>query len=767
MRLSSFFKEYKFVSLLSLILFVIPFFWLKPGEMDLGGDSSRLYFYDPISFIKSTAIYDISAQGKGIVEPNYYYLPYVAFLAFLKFVTSSSTMVINISNGLKLAGGFISIFLIIREFLLGSSGVINRRLIYLTAILSGIFYVVSFGSIHIMSHWERAIMSHNQVFLNPLIFFLIFKFFLTHKYKYLWIMLITTFVFSSNFGLTSAPPFFAFYPLTLLFLLLYTKIYGKKPIPWKGIIIGVLLFLGIQAFQLFPQALSLFDKDSFTNSKVFSKEEIEDGGVNYFSAVAPQGRAILNLLLPSEKQFFVFVSLIPPLIVILGFILNRGRKKEFLFISVFFIITFFLVTANITHIGFEFYRRLFYIPGFSMFRVFFTQWIFIFIFFYSIMFGFSIYSIFLRLKSFYLKIFYFLVFFLLIFSGIPLFVGEPVNKSVIRGSNNIRGVIVIDPAYEKVLQFIRSLPDDGKILVFPLTDFFRQVVYGKNGGAYEGPSTILHLTNKYSFVGYQHFGYKNLMPYAEDVMKYSREKNYEKLLRIFTILNIKYIFHNADPKVYEESFFPGSYGYMQTSMPKTQVEYIDFVKKFPLKQIYRNGKYIIYEIDKSAYNSTIFIPDDVYQSSKISFDDDKTHSVFIDDNICIDFKFKNLCNGKYVRSSVDIQMSMVNPTVYEVKVRQEEAIGSMLLVMQHTFHPGWKLILDGKYIAEDSHTVVNGYANGWLIDSKDLPKDKSYKLFVKLDPQKYFWYGWTITLVSLVVVSGLLIFSFRKNYEKN
>jgi len=748
--------------LLTLIFFIIPFFWLKPGEMDLGGDSSRLYFYDPISFIKSTAIYDISAQGKGIVEPNYYYLPYVAFLAFLKFVTSSSTVVIDISNGLKLAGGFISIFLIVREFLLRSSGVINKKLIYLAAILSGISYTVSFGSIHIMSHWERAIMSHNQIFLNPLVFFFIFKFFLTHKYRYLWTALIITFIFSSNFGLTSAPPFFAFYPLALLFLLLYTKIYGKKPIPWRGIIIGLLFFLGIQAFQLLPQAISLFDKDSFTNSKVFSKTEIEEGGVNYFVSVSTHGRAILNLLLPSVKQFFAFVSLITPLVVIFGFILNRGRKKEFLFVSIFFIITFFLVTANVTHIGFEFYRRLFYIPGFSMFRVFFTQWIFIFIFFYSILFGFSIYSIILRLKPLYLKLFYCFVFALLILSGTPLFMGEPINKSIIQGSDNIKGLIVMDPKYEEVLQYIRSLPDDGKIMVLPLTDFFRQVVYGKDSGAYEGPSTILHLTDKYSFVGYQHFGYKNLMPYAEDVMKYSREKDYEKLLRIFTVLNIRYIFHNADPKVYEESFSPGSYGYMQTSMPKTQKEYTEFIKHFSLKEIYKNEQYIFYEIDKSAYNSTIFVPDGVYLIDKLSFDEDKTHSVFIDKDICTDSKFKNLCNGNYKRPNVDMQMSMINPTLYSVNIRQNESAESMFLVMQHTFHPGWKLILNGKYIAEDSHIVVNGYANGWVINSKDLPKDKNYKLFIKLDPQKYFWYGWIITGVSLVIIIGFFVLSFVK-----
>lgn len=751
MHLLSFFKEYKFVLLLTLILFIVPFFWLKPGEMDLGGDSARLYFYDPLSFIKYTSIYNVFTNAKGVIEPNYYYLPYVGLLAILKFITQSPTIVIAISSSLKLAGGFIAIFLIVREFLLQSNSAINKKVIYISAILSGIFYTVSFGSVHMAFFWERAIMSHNQIFLNPLIFYMLFKFFLTHKYKYLWVGLIISFIFAPNFGMTSAPAFFSFYPIAIIFLILYAKIFGKKSVPWKGVIVGLIFFLGVHAFHMLPQAISLFDSGSYTNSRVFSKEAIEAGGVNYFVSVSTHGRAILNLLIPSEKQFYNFASLTASLVIIVGFLLNKRRKKEILFISIFFIVTFFLATANLTQVGFEFYRRLFYIPGFSMFRVFFSQWMYVFVFLYSILFGFSIYGIFLRLKPFYSKILYILIFALLILPGIPLFMGEPINKSIIRGSNNVRGVITMDPRYEQTLDFIRTLPDDGKILVLPLTDSFRQVVAGKDGGVYEGPSTIAHLTGKYTFVGYQHLGYGVNIPYAEDIMRYSREKNYDRLLRIFTLLNIRYVYHDTDTKVYEENFSKGSsYQYMQTSMPKTQKEYAEFINHFPVKIIYENGQYIIYEIDKSEYNPTIFIPDGIYKSNKLSFDKDKVHYVFVDKD------------REYKKPNVDIKFNMIDPTLYRVEIQKNEPIDNMLLVMQHTYHKGWKLVIDGKYIAENSHILVNGYANGWFISSKDLPKDKSYKLFVKLEDQKYFWYGWSITGVSLIIIIGFFVLSFIK-----
>src|SRR3989344_6933041 len=226
MSLFTFIKKYWFVLFVSLFLFIIPFFWLKPGEMDLGGDSSRLYFYDPISFIKATALYDISIQGKGLVQPNYSQLPYVSFLALLKLIFDSPTILIGIINGLKLAGGFIAIYLIVYQLLREVQGKTNK-VIYFSAILSGIFYVVSLDSIHMAPFWNRALTAHNEVFLNPLIFYLVLKFFISHKYKYLWIALLATFIFSPNFGFNASPSFFAFYPLAMIFLFLYVKTFVK------------------------------------------------------------------------------------------------------------------------------------------------------------------------------------------------------------------------------------------------------------------------------------------------------------------------------------------------------------------------------------------------------------------------------------------------------------------------------------------------------------------------------------------------------------
>lgn len=85
--------------------------------MDLGGDSSRLYFYNPISYLKNFSLYGVVPEGIGRVEPNHYLLPFVGILVVLKYFLSSPYLLITLFNIIKLVIGFLSIYLVVREIL--------------------------------------------------------------------------------------------------------------------------------------------------------------------------------------------------------------------------------------------------------------------------------------------------------------------------------------------------------------------------------------------------------------------------------------------------------------------------------------------------------------------------------------------------------------------------------------------------------------------------------------------------------------------------
>ena len=755
-------NDYKFVLIITIILFIIPFFWLAPGEMDLGGDDNRLYFYDSLEYLKNTALYSFQMEGMGTVESRYYEIPYILLITVLKLFFSSPTIVINFINGLKLSLAFIAMYLLIHEFIKQMYS--EKKYIQIVGVLSGIFYITSLGSVHLSSEWNRPLASHNQIFLNPLVFYLLFKFIQTDRYLYLWITLLITFVFSINFSYSAISPFFAFYPLAFLFLILYTKFFIKKKIPWKGIGLGLLLFIGIHAFHLFNQIASLFDTSSHLSigTSVFKKSTVEPSGAEYFSAIAPSGMASLNFFIPSQNGLFRWASPLSLIFIIIGLLLNK--KKIVFFVFIFFFLTFFLATANITNSGFSFYKSLFYLPLFSMFRVFFMKWMYVFLFFYSLLFAFALYNMFLKLKIFYVKLISLFIFLILLIVGIPIFSGELTNKNIIRGSNNLKTIMIMDPTFEQTLQYMRKLPNDGKFINFPLSDFDNQLILGKNGGAYEGPPILRHLTTKFGFFGDRNFGWQDTDPvkYTQLIKKYAREKNYNKLLSIFSTLNIRYIFHNSDPRIYEENFtrFEGPYAYIKSSLPKTQAEYKEFIHNFPVRKIYSNGPYVIYEIDKSLSNPTIFIPENIYQSDSLSFDSSKRHKVFISKEICTKRAVSNICNGKYKKSDIDLKFRMINPTLYKVDVIKGKNTDNLLLVMQHAFSSNWKLIINDKFLSEDKHIPVNGYANGWLLTETEVPDEKKITLYIKLAQQIFFLYGWIITIISFIVATILLVVSY-------
>ncbi len=744
--------------------------------MDLGGDGTRLYFYDPQAFIKNAALYAVDPHGRGYLEPRQAYLAYVGLLAFLKNFVGSGHNLIAIFNGIKLSVGFLSIYFIVKEFI--QADVRKRVLsVELAAIVAGFFYILATGSQNYIFFWIKALHSHDQIFLNPLMFLLFLRFLLTRNKLYLLGALFVSFLFSTNFAMISAPPLFAFYPIAIIFLLLYVSIVRKRIFFVKDIALGIVLFLGLQMFHILPEMASLFDKGSVSNTLVFSNSPGE--GINFFNALLPSGMVSTSLLLPSPTEQLRWLSFPAPLIILFGFVFKRKKSKEVLLTISFFLITLFLVSANITDTGVGIYRSLFHIPGFSMFRHFFIQWAYIFIFFYAIIFGLTVSLVFSKLKKMYASLLAISIIIVFVIGFLQFLNGKLVDGINV-GTNNVKTAIVMPPAYEATLNFIRELPEDGKMLMFPLSDNFNQVIYDKvNNAAYVGPSSISILTGKKSFAGEQIFF---PFPMNEHVKRLAREKNYDALTQIFSLANIRYIFYNSDPNAFEKNFSIFPYYYIRQFFPKNQEEYKDFIKQFPVKQIYKNGPYQIFEFDSKVYRPEVYIPDSI---SKFEFDSKvyrpedyfpdsvykdemidaiKKHtmfyqSVFIDSNTCQKNKaLAFICGPTYEPPKAKISIKKINPTAYLIHMHQSETKQPFLLVFQNSFNQGWKLSIDrNKPLTENKHISVNKYANAWVISNADRKDKTDYSLYLNLENQKYVWYGFWITGVSLLVFMLLVV----------
>lgn len=728
------------------LLFLAPFFWFQPGAIDIGGDSDRLYVYDPWRYLSNASRYVVSPVGTEAVNPNFFFLPFAGFLALVKLVLIQPWLVAGFYSGLKFAGAFGAMYYAIRELLRRSAIQKNQEIISLCALVSSLVYLLATPT---TGNWVKALTSQAQIFLNPLMFYFMLKYVLSKSYstswKYLCVALVITLIFSPNFALTSAPAFFGFYPLALLYIYALFFVWRIKP-DYSKIVVGILLFVGLQAFQLIPQVASVFDRGSFTNSRLFDKAQIIHEGVRYFLGVLPLASLSTNLVLPSVYTLLTPVSAFLTLIIIFGFSRNI-KSKEFVVSGLFYLVTLFLLTAKITDVGVALYTKLFYIPGFSMFRNFLGQWVYVFAFFYAIVLGHALLVISVSRKR---AIFFLasgIIFFYALINGWPLLTGKTANP-VHATSKGMKVAMVMDPQYETFLSYIKDLPWDGRILTLPLTDSFYQVLHGQNDGAYIGPSTIPYLTGKPDFSGYQ-----MVAPFSEQIMKFTKEGSLDALTQLFSLLSIRYVFHNSDSKIYDDTFPQGPYTYMRTAMPQTQKEYKEMLTKLPLVKRFDRGTYQLYEFFEGIVRPKIYVADSIVENntddpkflSNISF-----RSALMDRELCEFLELTVYCKTQSVLP-IELAVEQVAPVQYKIIVR-DTSQRPYLLVLQNSFNRNWKVRIGNSELPESQHFVANRYANAWLIRPDDRSSKTEYTLWIELVSQKFFSIGFMITAAFAVVL---------------
>ena len=583
-------------------------FLAKTGRDGLGGDNSRLYFYDPLSYLTNQALYGVVPTGIGGEAVSYWAIPHLLLLAFFKYLFNSPTILISIFNGISLSTAFVSVYCIVREVTKGKNGTKESNWLESSAILAGFFYI--FSPFAILG-WDRAIITHYQIFLNPLIFFLLLRYFLSANLIYLAGIILMTLLFSPNFTYVAAPGFFSFYPLSFLFLLIYTKYIRKIPIPIKGLCFGAAAFLLLHAFHLVPQLLNLLSPDSGINNAVFSEKAISSRGLDYFIAIAQSVKASISFMGLLQLHRIDTIStgfIIFPAIIFLA--LWWSKTKTIFLTALFFLVTLFFATANITDLGFNFYKALFRIPGFSMFRNFYGQWGFTYLFFYSVLLGLSMDTVFNKVKKKYAYLLSFVVVGLSLLTAWP-FINGSFYRLDLHQTKYVKPIIQMDPKYEKVLTYIRNLPVDGKILSFPFPYPGYQLIAGKNGGAYVGPSTFSYLAGKNDFSGYE-----GLLPFSEFFLQAVRNNDFESIKNLFSILNIRYIFYNSDPYIFDNTFPGFPYGYVRAFLPQTQNLYREFINKLPIEKKRDIGeKFHLYTIKDDIYFPHIYATTNIIQAN--------------------------------------------------------------------------------------------------------------------------------------------------------
>lgn len=95
-------------------------------------------------------------------------------------------------------------------------------------------------------------------------------------------------------------------------------------------------------------------------------------------------------------------------------------------------------------------------------------------------------------------------------------------------------------------------------------------------------------------------------------------------------------------------------------------------------------------------------------------------------------------------------VTQLNPTKYEIKVNVSSPY---VLVLNNKFNSNWK-ISD----KTASHFTINGFANAW-----NVSKTGEYSLIIEYGPQKYFYIGWLVTIISMALAIVYLVYAIYKH----
>ncbi len=130
-------------------------------------------------------------------------------------------------------------------------------------------------------------------------------------------------------------------------------------------------------------------------------------------------------------------------------------------------------------------------------------------------------------------------------------------------------------------------------------------------------------------------------------------------------------------------------------------------------------------------------------------------------------------------SSPELDFKRVNDTKYVVEVNNLSE--NRLLVFSDSYSPQWNAFVEstelkptnnsGYKVSASNHFLINGSANGWMIDLTALPDNirnsgNSYRIIIEFAPQRSFYLGLLISGITLVGCISYLVWARKKDRKK-
>ncbi|MBN1263542.1 MAG: hypothetical protein JW991_04255 [Candidatus Pacebacteria bacterium] len=533
------FKTFLCLSLLGLVFFLIVFRFAGKDQLILGGEGNYFLNLSQTRKIQGFA-WSIRNRGTGQISrlPHAIFL-YADFFAFWQRLNLQLATVINAFLVYYLP--FLAFFILAKKGLGLDLG---------TALIVSLFYILNPSSVDYLASlalWQTSIL-----FILPVFFFLIYRYFYQGKKLFIYFGLFT---FLASFGLSN-PPLLGIALLSLPLFLIATSLLLKGKLNLKRIL-GNLLILVL--------ALSLFNfwwlANLFTRRATLQASYTEDFAVSWVQQYQSDNiftdLFLFRWLVPKDPAYNFLASfyrcpamglfLLWPFAFILISFLRLNKKRLALTVLFLFLLLILALTAGAGGpLGPIFLFLMKKIPLFIMFKTHREKFGVLFIFLVALVSGLLLGFENKRRGKLFKLVFagYLLV------CAIPFISGNFIPESKIEKDKFTSRRFVYKKEYQEMIQAVNNQPELFRVLSFPGSENYQVTMHSRDDRYYRGMDPLMYGLTKPFIAAYR----KN--PFDRFLFTRVTDAGWQKALSFY---NIGRVFLNLD-------LYP-SFGFIESRGP--------------------------------------------------------------------------------------------------------------------------------------------------------------------------------------------------------
>ncbi|SNQ59715.1 membrane hypothetical protein [Candidatus Methanoperedens nitroreducens] len=789
-------KITRYLTILAIIfLSLTPVIWFKPGYLIGRGDNFPFWFNSLNTFYNDNFIWDSTNTGQLSEWLRYGIFGSLWYILQVNHIPPNAAQILF--QILYLLGGCLSIYLL-------STTIYENQKI--TAVIASIFYMFNFYRMNYSVYQE---VSWNLVFLPLLLAFYVRIINNLKKNEktaknIIGFAIVSTIM--SSFSSTNPT-------LLLSILIAFGIIFVYYIIVENGIRIkiiknlaslSILCFL-INIWWIIPFIISLISTKTtsemgFTTSIIgYSSMHVRSSFLNLFWLNGmwwwtPYYVSYFDAYSNPALKLLVFI---PALIAFLGLLFrNNYRKINTYFGSVVLVLMFLAKGLHppLENINFFLYN---YVPGSFAFREPFPKFYLILIIFLALLVGSSCNSIVNMIRKTEFKhknaasnLFVTFIAISFMISTFPLITGQILDT----GPPDFRFSFYfqIPDYWYQTSNYINNNIEDSRILITPDDDFYQMPYKWGYYGADVLPSRLITKPTLQQQYGYIiNSNYKGIITVAYGGIRNNSVTEFNNML---ALMNVRYIVQRNDIWWDWDSrniISPGDIKSFFSSQKNIQLE-----NSFGEIDVYRvsNITYLPHIYTASAQITVHTFDDFIRLLNSSSFTPEQQ-------NIIISYQNQNKTFSERdysIRPHIFFQK--INPTKYKIKI--ESAHKPFYLIFSESYHPGWQAYintdsmqcnpialygnlnvtecgheskffeikdltrLSGQTIPEESHLLINSYANAWYIDPQKIGVADNFTITLSFRPQSYFYIGVIISGFTFIGCAGYLVWDWRRKRDE-